>query len=338
MTRLSLALLLLAGCPHRGENKPTPVTKDDAAIASDAAPVVLAPAPPLPEVPNGLPPLGDRPQITAAAVAFGDALFDEPRLSSTGAIKCATCHDRAHGFSGTPHQLTAAGKPNLRRAPSLVDLAWQSDFGWDGRYTSLSEQLASHIKGQMGDDVQTAMARVADVPIIRAHLARAEATSSPADAAITALSAFVLTRYDGDAPWDRAERSGDVPADLKSGYQLFTGKAQCSVCHTPPLYTDLRYHRIGLVATKDEGRGKVDPDPAQAGAFRTPTLRGAANRTAWFHDGSATSLDAAIDWHLAGGVGQGADASIIDPALKVITLSAADRAKLGAFVRALSTP
>ncbi|HEV7554995.1 MAG TPA: cytochrome c peroxidase [Kofleriaceae bacterium] len=334
MKTLFLAVLLLAGCPHRGDNKPTPATKDDAAVASDAAAVVLAPAPPVPEVPNGLPPLGERPQITAVAVAFGDALFDEPRLSSTGAIKCATCHDRAHGFSGTPHQLTATGKPNLRRAPSLVDLAWQTDFGWDGRYTSLSEQLAAHIKGQMGDDVQTAMARLADVPTVRAHLARVEGPSSPADAAIAALAAFVLTRYDGDSPWDRAERSGDAPAELSSGYQLFTGKAQCSVCHTPPLYTDLRYHRIGLVASKDEGRGKTDP--AQAGAFRTPTLRGAANRTALFHDGSATSLDAAIDWHLAGGLGQGADSSIIDPALKVITLSAAERAKLGAFVRALS--
>jgi cytochrome c peroxidase len=332
---LALAVTLLAGCPHRGDNKPTPVTRDDAALASDAAPIVLAPAPPLPEVPNGLPPLGDRAAITANAVAFGDALFDEPRLSSTGAIKCATCHDPAHGFSGTPHQSTAGGKPNLRRAPSLVNLAWQSDFGWDGRYTSLTEQLAAHIKGQMGDDVQAAMTRLADVPAIRAHLARVEG-SSPPDAAIAALSAFVLTRYDGDAPWDRDERSGDAPADIKAGYQLFTGKAQCSVCHTPPLYTDLRYHRLGLIASKDEGRGKVDP--AEAGAFRTPTLRGAATRSAFFHDGSATSLDAAIDWHLAGGVGQGADASIIDPALKPITLSAGDRAKLVAFVHALSSP
>jgi len=331
---LALALTCLTGCPHHADNKP-PSTKDDAPRPGDAAVVVLPPPPPVPEVTLGLPPLAERPGITAAAIAFGDVLFDEPRLSSTGTIACATCHVRARGFSGTPHQPTAAGKPNLRRAPSLVDLAWQNDFGWDGRYASLSEQLAAHIKGQMGDDVATAMARIADVPVVRAHLTRVE-TSSPADAAIAALSAFVLTRYDGDSPWDRAERAGTASAEHKAGYQLFTGKAQCSVCHTPPLYTDLRYHRLGLVASKDDGRGKVDP--AQAGAFRTPTLRGAANRTAFFHDGSATSLDAAIDWHLAGGTGQGADPTIIDPALKPVTLSPDERAKLTAFVRALSSP
>ena len=328
-----LALLLLAGCPHHGDNKPTPVTKDDAAVPSDAVAVALPPAPPIPEIPIGLPPR-EPSTMTPDHVAFGAMLFADPSLSSTGTIACATCHDPAHGFAGTAHQVTADGKPNLRRAPTLVNLDWVNEFGWDGRYT-VDDLLAAHIRGQMGNDVATLATRIANTPTVRAHLERI-GKAEPAAQIELALLAFVLTRYDGGAPWDRDERAGTASAEQKAGYQLFTGKAQCSVCHTPPLYTDLRYHRIGLIASKDDGRGKVDP--AQAGAFRTPTLRGAANRTAFFHDGSVTSLDAAIDWHLAGGIGQGADRTIIDPALKAVTLSADERTKLGAFVRALSTP
>jgi len=104
------------------------------------------------------------------------------------------------------------------------------------------------------------------------------------------------------------------------------------VCHAPPLYTDLGYHRLGLIAVADEGRGRVDP--SLRGAFATPTLRGAAARASFFHDGSAHSLDEAIDWHLAGGLGQGADPSIVD--VKKIALAPDERAQLGAFVRALT--
>jgi cytochrome c peroxidase len=123
--------------------------------------------------------------------------------------------------------------------------------------------------------------------------------------------------------------------EIEAGYKLFTGKAQCSVCHPPPLYTDHAYHRLGLVAVADEGRGKVEPNNAKArGAFRTVGLRGAARRASFFHDGSATTLEAAIDWHLDGGKGQGADRSIVD--LPAVTLTATERTALIAFVRALT--
>jgi cytochrome c peroxidase len=271
--------------------------------------------------------------VTPEAVALGELLFWDTRLSTTNRMSCATCHDPQNGFAGSGRRNTAADKPNLRHAPALVNLAWQPELGWDGRYGSIAEQLAAHVRGQLGDDLAGAVARIADVPGYRAHFTRLGGEPT-GDAAMTALIAYVMTRYAGNAPWDRLERSPAVPADMKAGYLLFVGRAQCSVCHTPPLYADARYHQLGLIATPDEGRGRVDP--AQKGAFKTPTLRGAAVRSAFFHDGSATSLDAAIDWHLAGGTGQGADPSIIDPALKPVSLTPDERAHLGAFVRALT--
>jgi cytochrome c peroxidase len=332
---LIVTLLLAPACGSK--TRPVELTaKEDAGLhlpAGDAAAVVLAPAPPLPAVPAGLPAIALPATVTPDAVALGELLFWDTRLSITNKLACASCHDPAQGFAGAKRQDTAAGKPNLRRAPALVNLAWHEELGWDGRYQSMADHLTSHARGQLGDDLAAAVARIGELPGYRAQFARLGGAPS-AQAAITALGAYVLTRYAGDAPWDRVERSADAPPDVKAGYQLFQTKAQCSVCHTPPLYTDLGYHRIGLIASPDDGRGRTDP--ARKGAFKTPTLRDAARREGFFHDASADSLDAAIDWHLAGGTGQGADPSIIDPPVKKLALSASERAQLGAFVRALT--
>ncbi len=339
MHRRSLVLVLaLAACPRGKDGKTIePAQKKDGGSHllppwdGSAASADLPPAPPLPEVPRGLPAVQQAPFVTREAVALGELLFREPQLASDGKTACATCHDPVHGFSGGK-TTTADGQQNLRRACALVDLAWNKEFGWDGRYGSLVDQLRAHVRGQQGD-LATALARLGESPQLRAQFDRLGGAT--AEAALGALAAYVATRYEGDAPWDRAERNRQgTEADLDAGYQLFTGKTQCAVCHPPPLYTDLGYHRLGLIASHDEGRGRVDP--ARAGAFATPTLRGAAARPAFFHDGSARSLDAAIDWHLAGGTGQGADPSIVDPALKKVALSKVERDQLGAFVRALT--
>ncbi len=323
--RLAVVALLLAGCPHHERKEPEPAKHDGGRIAVtvDDGGTTLPPAPPLPMVPSGLPAI-DLGTVSPAQVALGELLFYDARLSATHKLSCATCHDPAHDFAGGTRQDTAAGKPNLRRAPTLANLAWQKELGWDGRYPTLADQLAAHVKGQLGElDI-----KVLELPLYQAHLARAGGDP------MVALAAYCQTRFDGDAPWDRIERSPESAEtkDIKAGYQLFTTKAQCGTCHTPPLYTDLGYHRLGLIAAHDEGRGRVDN--AATGAFKTPTLRGAAARTGFFHDASAATLDAAIDWHLAGGLGQGADPSIVD--LKKVTLTAAERAQLGVFVRALT--
>jgi cytochrome c peroxidase len=315
------------------------------AVAIDAAgPVVLPPPPAAPAIPLGLPALDATLALRPEAIALGELLFFDPRLSASGRTSCATCHDPDHGWSDLrQHAATDAGEPNLRRTPAITNLAWQighNGFAWDGRYDTLVTVAGAHWKGQLGRAPVDAVRKL-DNPTYAAHFARqpgapAPGTDAQAAAADEALAAFVATRYQGDAPWDRYEH-GDksaVPAAAIAGYALFTGKAQCSTCHIPPLYTDGGFHALGLIKLADEGHGRVDP--SARGAFKTPSLRGAVLHPPYFHDGSAATLEAAVDWHLAGGTGQGADRSIIDPALAPIVLAPPEREQLIAFVRALS--
>lgn len=337
----TLVLLCVSGCPKGSEKTPTepPGRKDAAPMTNllptdDAAALQLPPAPPLPDVPLGLPPVPAN-TATPELAALGELLFHDARLSISGKVSCASCHVPADNYSGATRQDTVAGKANLRRAPSLTNLAWETELGWDGRSPTMEAFFPPHIRGQMGDDLPTSIARVAELPLYRAHFARTvTATADTVTTARLAIEAFVVTRYSGGSEWDRLEKDPAVPPTLKAGYAVFTGKAQCATCHPPPLYTDHAYHRLGLIATHDEGRGRMG-DKMKLGAFRTPGLRGAAKRKGFFHDGSAKTIAAAIDWHLGGGVGQGADPSIIDPALAKVTLTADERANLGAFVEAL---
>lgn len=304
----------------------------------DAAPtsLELPPAPPPPAVPRGLPPLPAHLTLDANAIAWGAVLFADPALSSDGKRACTTCHEPSKSFAGETIARAADGRPNARRSPALVNLAWQTEYGWDGRFTDLETMLAAHMRGQLGLAPDAAVNKLATTPLHAAHLARQAAATPVARAMLHALMQFVQTRFSGNSQWDQVERAPTPPAQLKAGYTLFVDKARCGHCHVPPMYTDFRYHRLGLVASADQGRGAVDPQ--QAGAFRTPSLRGLTGRAVFFHDASAPSLRHAVDWHLAGGRGQQAAPSLIDPALAPIALTADEYAALLAFVNALATP
>lgn len=302
MKRVAL-LLALAACPSKKGGDPTkpPTGSGSAVVAGDAA-VTIAP---LPDVPFGLPPRPVNPHVTPVAVARGAQLFVDKGLSADGSRSCATCHDPAHGFAGKV-DIAADGKPNMRRTPTLVNLAWAKDFGWDGRYGSFTDLMLAHIKGQLGGT-----------------------DTSPET--LQALEAFVLTRYEGDAPWDREERtalakSGDANDPVIAGYQLFMGKARCGVCHPPPLYTDGAYHVVADNPYNDPGRGRVDA--TKPAAFKTPTLRGAATRSAFFHTGSAKTLADAIAHYRT--------SANSFPELDGMRFTEAEAAQLVAFVEALT--
>jgi cytochrome c peroxidase len=87
------------------------------------------------------------------------------------------------------------------------------------------------------------------------------------------------------------------------GLRLFTHKAHCAGCHllnglNSP-FTDDAFHATGIGCSpgscKDHGRAAITGDPADEGAFKTPSLRGVALRPYLMHDGSISSLRAAVE-------------------------------------------
>ncbi len=96
----------------------------------------------------------------------------------------------------------------------------------------------------------------------------------------------------GFPPAPKINRIGRLDHSLASeseirGEELFFGKAQCSVCHPAPLYTDNQLHDL-RVEEFYEGRAE--------GWAKTFTLRGIKDSPPYFHDGRLLTLEDSVEF------------------------------------------
>jgi cytochrome c peroxidase len=289
--------------------------------------------------PHTIPAPADNP-ITPEKVEFGRSLFHDTRLSGTGQIACATCHDPALSFSdGVARRLGHDGEPLPRRTPSLWNLAWGLTFFWDGRAATLEAQVSGPIENprEMGGDIAKATAEMAADP----ESARRFAAAFPDDPRVTeanikaALAAFERTLVSPETRFDRWVKGDDTALrpDELAGLKLFVDRAGCVACHKSWRFTDEAFHDIGLTSG-DLGRGDELKLPAANHAFKTPSLRERVWTAPYMHDGSLSTLEEVVAHY--------ADRIIARPTLSAdlkrdLKLSAEERAQLVAFLTTLSS-
>jgi cytochrome c peroxidase len=275
------------------------------------------------------------------AVALGQRLFVEPRLSANGAIACATCHVPARGWTdGLPK---GAGLAMLdRNTPTVLDAALHRWFAWDGRSDSLWSQAIKAIRDprEMGASVPQVAAVLGADPILTCLYERAYGPRPAGDDermlvnAGKALAAFLETVRSGPSAFDefrdalaRGDRSAAAryPVPARRGLKIFLGQGQCGACHAGPHFTNGEFHDVGvpfLVAPGrvDAGRHEglkrlradrfnllgpynddatgtaavktrhVEPQHANFGQFKTPSLRNVALTAPYMHDGRFATL------------------------------------------------
>ena len=79
--------------------------------------------------------------FTPEREALGRALFFDPRLSGSGWISCASCHNPGLSWGdGLPRAIGHGMKTLGRRTPTILNLAWGQAFIWDGRADTLEAQ------------------------------------------------------------------------------------------------------------------------------------------------------------------------------------------------------
>src|SRR5436190_9845009 len=338
---LALALLVFAASCASNTEKPAPA-------AQPAAPPTPTPdVGPLGEM--AIPP--DNP-ITADKVELGKKLFFDTRLSKTGNMSCETCHQPDKGWAdGKVLSPKFDGSMNTRHTPTLLNAGYYKQWYWDGRAATLEGQVTAAWKGQMGGDPDAVAMTLNGIDAYKADFQKVFSGPATGDNISKALAAFVRTILSKDSPWDKYQ-AGDKSAvgdDVVKGFDVFSNsdKANCTLCHLPPLFTDTLFHNVGIGFDKpmpDLGRGKIlgdaaekagkqDPDAEKMkGAFKTPTLRSVTETAPYFHDGRAAKLEDAVDLMLKGGTKN----SNLDEKLKPRTLKADERTQLIAFLKALT--
>jgi cytochrome c peroxidase len=331
---LSAGLLLAGWSAIRastGQEAP-PLTQINAHLLG---PQRLGPLPPV-VAPPGNPP-------SSLKIHLGKELYFDARLSADGSVSCASCHNPALGWSDEgPTSKGIHGQLGGRRAPPVSNAAYSPLQFWDGRSPSLEDQAKGPIQNpiEMGNTHQAMIQTVSAISGYEDEF-RAVFGGGPitVDQVADAIAAFERTVVTTDSRFDRYVR-GDHEAMTrleKKGLEIFNGKGHCTSCHWGPYFSDGRFHNLGVPhkdpKNPDVGRFAVTKDPRDMGAFKTPTVRDAARRAPYLHDGSEKSLESLIDFYDRGG---GKDPNL-DPLMVPLELSKTEKAALVAFIKALDS-
>jgi cytochrome c peroxidase len=294
----------------------------------------------LPAVPF---PEGNEP--TAPRVDLGKKLFFDPRLSGDGNMSCASCHNPLFGWSDALP--TAKGFKGLvlgRATPTVFNTAYNSVQMWDGRKKTLEDQALGPMEAnvEMNTDLKKLFAFLNGNPGYR-QLFEAAYPGQPigAETVAKAIASFERTVVSNDSPFDRWV-AGDrraLSAEQVRGFAVFLDpkKGNCAVCHSGANFTDNGFHNLGLSSygkeNPDLGRYAQKPLPVLKGAFKTPTVREAANTGPYFHDGSASSLMEVVEHYDRGGEVR----TNVSKDVRPLGLTAEEKRQLVAFMEALST-
>ena len=277
-------------------------------------------------------------------------LYYDPILSRGDNLSCANCHRPSFMFVDRQRVSTGdAGAQGVRNSLTILNAAYYSTDFWDGRANSLEDQVGGPMENriEMNQPHEISVRKLSAIEQYRSAFERAFGPGPVTiDKIRKAIASFERTLLSGDSAFDRYEYGHDEhamsPAAIR-GLAVFRDKdrGNCAVCHTIgdsyALFTDEKFHNIGIGVDPegdltDLGRFNVTHDPADKGAFRTPSLREVAQTPPYMHDGSEKTLNDVIQYYVGGGNSN----AYLDKEIHPLKLSARDRADLIAFLNALS--
>ena len=244
--------------------------------------------------------------------ALGKKLFNDPKLSRSGQIACASCHEVDMAFAdGRRVSFGHDRQSGRRNAPSLVMSGYSTALFWDGRGGNLEQQAMHPITDpvEMAFDIPQLLQRLnSDTsyvaqfarvfgpgPITQEKTAHALATFQRTLVTATRTTAFEqLLR-------GRPQRMSE---EQLYGLHLFRTKARCMNCHFGPALSDEQFHNVGLSyygrKYEDLGRYEVTHKPEDVGAFRTPSLRLVSKTAPWMHNGLFVNMEGTLAFYNMG--------------------------------------
>ena len=309
----AIAVVIFAGCRRDGPDDTTPTP------GRVGTPYQLI-------IPSNLPPMDvpvDNP-MTVEGIALGRFLFYEKRLSGDNGMSCGTCHEPGIAFTdgkSVPKGIDSIAGP--RSTMPLINLGYNNFFFWDGRSSTLEDQILHPVQNpiEMHESWPNAVSKLRADAAYPTLFARAFGTDH-IDSVLTAkaIAQFIRTMISGNSPFDKFRRGeATLPVDAQVGFDLFKkeggaigqiipvagstpvigqGGADCFHCHTEAagLFTDEQFHNNGLdTVFTDIGRSGVTNNPADMTKFNTPTLRNIMVTAPYMHDGRFASLDQVLD-------------------------------------------
>lgn len=294
---------------------------------------------------------------SAAKSELGKMLFFDARLSATGQIACASCHNPE--LAWTDNSTRSFGhnrKTGKRNAMPIINSAYAQSLFWDGRAASLEDQARFPIPDEveMNSNLDIAVENINAILAYKPFFEKAYGDNTVSlERILKAIATYERTITSPKSKFDRfITGNKDLFTDSEvRGLHLFRTKAQCINCHNTGYFSDNQFHNDGqaLFGTKDEdfGRYYVTGNKEDLGKFRTPSLRETSKTGPWMHHGHFPSLLDVVEFYNLGNpapiqkkyIGVGRDSLIpkTSPMLKTLNLNKQEVQDLIAFLETLST-
>jgi len=260
----------------------------------------------LPEIRDGFSP---------QQIDLGRYLFFDPILSVDQTISCASCHDPNKGFSdGLAVSRGIDGHKLKRAAPSLYNVGYLKKLFWDGRASTLEEQMLEPLfsKVEMGNTPENLLSTVNEVDNYKKLFAEAF-PNKPMDEPILlkeitkTIAAFRSTLVSLNSKYDQYAHGYDQALNKNEieGLNIFRSfVARCAECHTPPLFTNQQFAVIGTPEPEglplDPGAEIPFDDKSLRGAFKVPSLRNIALSAPYMHSGRFKTLRETVQFYTDG--------------------------------------
>ena len=246
---------------------------------------------------------------TRYGVELGKKLFYDARLSRDNTISCAFCHEQSSAFTHHGHDFSH-GINNLvgnRNAPAVQNMAFQSEYFYDGASNSL-EMLSIvpiHNPVEMDETLPAIAEKLKqDGDYVRLFGSAFDNQQISSANILKALGQFMTVMISADSRYDkyvRNEMGGTLNIQELQGLSLFQNN--CTSCHATDIFTDNSFRNNGLPPNpnlNDVGRETVTGFEYDRYKFKVPSLRNVALTAPYMHDGRFGSLQSVLNFYTNG--------------------------------------
>ena len=245
-----------------------------------------------------------------AKAALGKRLFLDTRLSRDNTVSCATCHDLAKaGQDGTSVAVGIGGQLGQNNTPTIFNSGFNFRQFWDGRAETLEDQIDGPLLSpkEMAGDWSDVVAKLQSDPDLKAEFKAIWPDAIRPQHVREAIAEFERSLVTPNAPFDKYlnGQTDALNVQAQEGWQLFQTLG-CISCHQGVNIGGNMYANLGVLgdffkdrghpeSVADRGRFNVTGNPEDLHLFKVPSLRNVALTAPYFHDGSVSSLDEAIE-------------------------------------------
>ena len=249
-------------------------------------------------------------ELDTKKVSLGNRLFNDVQLSRNGTVSCATCHNLAKG--GTDRLAVSKGMSDALgevNAPTVFNSGFNFKQFWDGRADTLEEQVEGPLhntKEMDGVEWPVLVAQLSKDPNYVASFNSSYPGEGITQASIkSAIAEFERSLITSNSRFDRYLRGDETAIDAheKEGYRLFKDFG-CVVCHQGVNVGGNMFQSFGKfgdyfadrgnIKKADFGRMNVTNLERDRYKFKVPSLRNIELTYPYFHDGTAQTLDQAV--------------------------------------------